>query len=97
MLSDRRRAGRAHYTQGTMTTPETAVRRGPEAPDISEKGGVKNGQPQRSNDRLFMQLLAFGGCTDPRPLADALAGSGLTGVLYEDVHDSRGVAVLIVG
>ena len=79
-----------------MTTPETAVRRGPEPPDISEKGGVRNGQPQRSNDRLFMQLLAFGGCTDSRPLADALAGSGLTAVLYEDVNDPRGVALLIV-
>ena len=43
-----------------------------------------------------MQLLAFGGCTDTRPLADALAGSGLTAVLYEDVNDPRGVALLIV-
>jgi hypothetical protein len=37
------------------------TRRGPEPPDISEKGGMKAGQPQRSDDRLFMQLLAFGG------------------------------------
>jgi chlorite dismutase len=80
-----------------MTTPDTAVRRGPEPPDISEKGGVKNGQPQRSNDRLFMQLLAFGGCTDIRPLADALARTGMTAVLYEDVNDPRGIALLIVG
>jgi len=43
-----------------------------------------------------MQLLAFGGCPDSRPLADALAGSGLTAVLYEDVNDPRGVALLIV-
>ena len=48
-------------------------RRGPEPPDISEKGGMKNGQPQRSDERLFMQLLAFGGCADALPLADALA------------------------
>ena len=41
-------------------TPER-VRRGPEPPDLSEKGGAKNGQPQRSDQRLFMQLLAFGG------------------------------------
>ena len=34
-------------------------------PDLSEKGGMKDGQPQRSDDRLFMQLLAFGGCADP--------------------------------
>ena len=37
-------------------------RRGPEAPDISEKGGLKGGQPQRSDERLFMQFFAFGGC-----------------------------------
>ena len=41
-----------------------------------------------------MQLLAFGGCTDTAPLIAALAGSGLTGVLYEDVNDPRGVALL---
>ena len=70
------------------------VRRGLEAPDISEKGGLKGGQPQRSDGRLFMQLLAFGGCTDPRPLGPHLAAAGVTGVVYEDLHDPRGVAVL---
>src|SRR5207342_62773 len=80
------------YDQG-VTTPAQA-RRGPEPPDISEKGGMKNGQPQRSDERLFMQLLAFGGCGDSRPLAEALAASGLTSVLYEDVNDPRGVALL---
>ena len=69
-------------------------RRGPEPPDISEKGGMKDGQPQRSDDRLFMQFLAFGGCTDAPPLAAALARGGLDGVLYEDVNDPRGVALL---
>ena len=72
----------------------TETRRGPEPPDISERGGVKNGQPQRSNDRLFMQLLAFGGCADSAGLAGAVAGSGLEAVLYEDVNDPRGVALL---
>src|SRR5260370_40059282 len=71
-----------------------AARRGPEPPDISEKGGMKDGQPQRSNDRLFMQLLAFGGCSDSRPLADALSAAGIAGVLYEDMNDPRGVALL---
>ena len=52
-----------------MTT-ESAARRGPEPPDLSEKGGVKNGQPQRSDDRLFMQFQAFGGCLDTQTLAD---------------------------
>src|SRR6185436_16809671 len=76
-------------------TPER-TRRGPEPPDLSEKGGMKNGQPQRSDERLFMQLLAFGGCADTRPLADALARAGITGALYEDANDPRGVALLTV-
>ena len=78
----------------TQTETAELARRGPEPPDISEKGGIKNGQPQRSDDRLFMQLLAFGGCAETRPLADALAGAGLTAVLYEDVNDPHGVALL---
>src|SRR5262245_49612420 len=75
-------------------TSTTETRRGPEPPDISEKGGVRNGEPQRSNDRLFMQFLAFGGCPDARALVQACGGSGIEGVLYEDVNDPRGVALL---
>jgi hypothetical protein len=48
------------------TTESVERRRGPEPPDLSEKGGNRNGQPQRSNTRLFMQLMAFGGCRDSR-------------------------------
>jgi hypothetical protein len=70
------------------------ARRGPEPPDLSEKGGIKNGQAQRSDDRLFMQFLAFGGSPNTPSLADAVAASGLTAVLYEDVNDPRGVALL---
>ncbi len=55
---------------------------------------MKNGQPQRSDERLFMQFLAFGGSSDTRPLADALRASGVTGVIYEDVNDPHGVGVL---
>jgi hypothetical protein len=77
----------------TVTTP-AQTRRGPEPPDISEKGGMKDGQPQRSDQRLFMQLIAFGGCADARPLASALAQAQIAGVLYEDVNDPRGVALL---
>jgi Chlorite dismutase len=74
----------------------TETRRGPEPPDISEKGGVRNGQPQRSDERLFMQFLAFGGCPDARPLGDALGRAGITGAIYEDVNDPRGIAILTV-
>ncbi len=41
-----------------------------------------------------MQFLAFGGCTDAAPLADALARAKIAGVLYEDVNDPRGVGLL---
>lgn len=55
---------------------------------------MRQGVPQRSDDRLFMQLLAFGGCRDTAPLAAALEAAGIEGVLYEDVNDPRGIALL---
>lgn len=67
-----------------------------EPPDLSEKGGLKGGQPQRSDERLFMQLLAFTGCRDVRAAADHLAGAGVNGVLYEDLNDPLGIAVLAI-
>ena len=72
----------------------TGTRRGPEPPDLSERGGIKEGQPQRSDTRLFMQFLAFGGCTESTPLADALARAKIDGVLYDDVNDPRGVGLV---
>jgi hypothetical protein len=68
-----------------------------EPPDLSEKGGLKGGQPQRSDDRLFMQLLAFTGCADVPAAAAHLAATGVPGVLYEDLNDPQGIAVLTVG
>jgi hypothetical protein len=68
--------------------------KGLEPPDLSETGGLKGGVPQRSDERLFMQLLAFGDCRDPKPLAAALADATVTGVVYEDLNDPRGVAIL---
>ena len=67
-----------------------------EPPDISEKGGLKGGQPQHSDERLFMQLLAFGGCADPRAAASAPGAPAIDGVVYEDLNDPRGIAVLTV-
>jgi hypothetical protein len=62
--------------------------------DLSEKGGARNGQPQKSDRRLFMQLQAFTGCHHPEILVQALQRSGVEGVLYEDLNDPRGVALL---
>jgi len=73
-----------------MDTGRTRI----QPPDLSEKGGPKDGAPQRSDDRLFMQLLAFGGCADTAAVARHLDGAGLEGVVYEDTNDPRGIAVL---
>ena len=62
--------------------------------DLSEQGGPKNGQPQRLDRRLFMQLLAFRGCSHPEVLPAELGRLGLDVVLYEDAHDPRGIALL---
>ena len=82
------------------TTEDTAATAAPkgrarlEPPDLSERGGLKNGSAQRSDDRLFMQLLAFGGCRDARAVARHLAQSSVAGVLYEDLNDPLGIAVV---
>ncbi len=62
--------------------------------DLREKGAVRNGERTASDNRLFMQLLAFGECGDTAPLALALANAGIESVLYRDVNDPRGVALL---
>ena len=43
-----------------------------------------------------MQLLAFGGCADPRAAAAHIAGAAEAVVVYEDLNDPRGIAVLSV-
>ena len=43
-----------------------------------------------------MQFLAFGNCADSAPLIQALEQAKLSGALYEDVNDPRGVALLVV-
>lgn len=73
-----------------MTTGRARI----EPPDLSEKGGIKDGQPQRSDDRLFMQLLVFTGCRDPRAVRAHVDLLELDAVVYEDLNDPLGVAVL---
>jgi chlorite dismutase len=58
---------------------------------------MKDGQPQRSDARLFMQFLAFGGCENTQRLAEAVEDAKIEGVLYEDLNDPRGVALLSLG
>jgi chlorite dismutase len=65
-----------------------------EPPDLSEKGGVRGGQPQRSDERLFMQLFAFGGCGRPSDIVRQVADAKLDAVVYEDLNDPTGIALL---
>jgi hypothetical protein len=62
--------------------------------DIRERGGPRNGEPQFLDRRLFMQLSAFGGARDTAQLIQALEGARIPGVLYEDVSDPQGIALL---
>ena len=63
--------------------------------DLREKGGPKDGQPQFSNRRLFVQLTAFTGCRDSHKLSGGLSAyAGVDYVLYEEAGDPTGVAVL---
>ena len=58
--------------------------------DVRERGANQ----QQSETRLFMQLQAFGGCADAKPLVRALEASGVEAVLYHDLNDPHGMALL---
>lgn len=62
--------------------------------DISEKGKAADGQTISSDRRLFMQLLVYGGCSNEEALIQALKKAGVDGVLYADINDPEGVALL---
>jgi chlorite dismutase len=58
--------------------------------DVSERGAN-----QRTSDRrLFVQLVVFGDCPDPKPLVRTLESARIDAVLYRDANDPRGVAVV---
>ncbi|MGA2615471.1 MAG: chlorite dismutase family protein [Spirochaetia bacterium] len=61
---------------------------------IADKGRSKAGEILYSNRRLFVQLLAYGGCSDVEAVAGALREARLPAVLYEDVNDPHGIALL---
>lgn len=62
--------------------------------DIREKSQTAGGQTNVLDRRLFMQLVAFGGSDDSASLIKALVEADWPGVLYEDINDARGVALL---
>ena len=91
-----RRAGCAATNHDCCDPRDHARGDVPDAPalDLSERGRGPNGAPSRLDRRLFMRLTSFTGCADVRPLADALEAASIAGVLYEDVTDPRGLALL---
>lgn len=64
--------------------------------DLSEKGGMRGGERQTSDRRLYMQLVAFGGCDDTGPVLRTLQESQLDAAVYADVGDPRGIGVLTI-
>jgi len=71
--------------------PEAEAREGL---DVAEHGRSAEGETTSLDRRLFMQLHAYGGARDTAALASALDEAGIAGVLYEDVNDPTGVALL---
>jgi hypothetical protein len=62
--------------------------------DISERSHTADGRQLSLDRRLFMQLMVFGDCTEASTLIDALEQQKIAGVLYEDINDPFGVALL---
>ena len=62
--------------------------------DLREKGGVKDGQAQFLDRRLFIQIQVFTGCEDLKALTLSLEKSNLPAVLYESLHDPKGIGLL---
>lgn len=94
------RPGGGHAAPGAH-----AAQAEPELPhiEVSERGAVRDGQPQKIDRRLFMQLLVFNcpSAGDPAELTQAvgkaLSSRGVGAVVYEDANDPRGIAVLTWG
>jgi chlorite dismutase len=64
--------------------------------DLREKGGHRDGAQQTSDRRLFVQFLAFGDCEEPAVVGRALEAAGLTAAVYADVHDPRGIGMVVL-
>ena len=62
--------------------------------DVAEHGRSADGETTTLDRRLYMQLHAFGAADDTAGLISALDEARVDGVLYEDVNDPTGVALL---
>lgn len=72
----------------------------PHAVELRERGAPRDGAPQYSDRRLFMQLVALTVASQPGPeviaaqIATALRKRDLPGVVYADLHHPLGLAVV---
>ncbi len=70
--------------------------------DILEHGAPRDGQPQESNRRLFVQLVALdcpratGADAIAKTLFESLGAQSLSGAVYADVHHPWGLAVVVM-
>jgi chlorite dismutase len=62
--------------------------------DVAEHGRTAEGEATSLDRRLYMQLQAFGGAHETGKLVSSLEAAGVEGVLYEDVNDPTGVALV---
>lgn len=88
---------KGHFNPSNPPPPQ-----GPKLPEISvlERGAPKDGAPQEMDRRLFMQLLAYRVPTGSsaaayvQTLCEALGKAHIGAVVYEDLNDPFGLAVL---
>lgn len=64
--------------------------------DISEKGRAKDGSVLSSDNRLFIQFLAFRSSSDEGELINSLRKFGLDGALYADINDPNGYGLVVM-
>ena len=78
-----------------MNTQQKRPQR-PEPVDLREVGAPIDGEPQVSDQRLFLQLHVFEDCSNLSPIIDALEKSSLNAVLYDDLNNPTGIGVLFI-
>lgn len=78
----------------TAQTSQVASTSHGESVDVSEKGRNAQGETISSDQRLFMQFMAFGSCRDTPAVIRALEHARVPGVLYEDINDPLGIGLL---
>ena len=78
-------------SESERRTPTAA----PAAPDLAEKG-MRDRERISLDRRLFAKFTAFGSCRDAAAAAGALERSGVTGALYLDANDPRGIGLVAV-